>query len=99
VAEEVKKEETKWANDLDGLADLHSRLSTCESVDVALARRVTALEEKNRGHYDGDDPFKAMMGRGGLNLTPLLWVVALVTLAPLVLELWQTWQSSQLSQS
>ena len=96
MAEEVKPEKT-WQNDLDGLADIHSRLSTCESVDVALARRVTALEEKNRGHYDGDDPFKSLTG--GLNLTPLLWMVALVTLAPMVLELWQTWQLSRSSQS
>jgi hypothetical protein len=98
--EETGKQEAKWQNDLDGLADIHARLNVCESVDIALARRVAVLEEKNRGHYDGDDPFKQIMGHNPLSgLTPLLWIGAILTLAPMVLELWQQWRSLPSSQS
>lgn len=88
--EPEKQDESKaWENDLDGLADFHARLSRCETFDVALSRRLTALEEAGRGHFN-DDPMKAM--------GPVIWVMVFLTVAPLVLDLVRAWRSSQLSQ-
>jgi hypothetical protein len=73
---------------LDEMADFHARLSRCETFDVALSRRVTALEDGSRGHYE-DDPLKSMM--------PLVWIMVLLTVAPLVIDLVNSWRSSQSS--
>jgi hypothetical protein len=86
--EKQQDEKRAWENDLDGLADFHARLSKCESFDVALSRRVTALEETGRGHFN-DDPMKQM--------APVIWVMVFLTVAPLVLDLVKAWRSSQLS--
>lgn len=42
--------------DLDALADLHARVSKEETAVTMLSRRVSALEERARGAYNGDDP-------------------------------------------
>jgi len=79
--EEMKPEEMR----LDELADLHSRLAVCETVEVSLSRRITALEEGARGVYN-DDPLKSM--------APMIWVMVLLTVAPLVIDLVKSWRSS-----
>jgi hypothetical protein len=71
---------------LDEMADFHARLSRCETMDVALSRRITSLEDAGRGHYD-DDPMKSMM--------PLVWIMVLLTVAPLVVELVGKWKLSE----
>jgi tRNA G10 N-methylase Trm11 len=81
--------EKRWENDVDGLADFHARLSNCESMDVKLSRRITALEEAARGRY-ADDP---MAGMGSVVL-----VMVVLTLAPIVLDLVKQWRLSQSSQ-
>lgn len=70
---------------LDEMADFHARLSRCESADVAQSRRITALEEGARGHYD-DDPMKS--------LGPIFYVMVLLTVAPLVIDLVKQWRLS-----
>ena len=73
---------------LDEMADFHQRLGRCESFEVALSRRVTAIEESNRGHYV-DDPMAGM--------STMIWVMVLLTVAPIVLEMVREWQSSRSS--
>ena len=70
---------------LDEMADLHQRLSACESNDVRLSRRITVLEDAARGHYE-DDPLKHMQ--------PMIWIMVLLTVAPLVVDLVKQWRSS-----
>lgn len=71
---------------LDEMADFHARLSRCETTDTGLSRRITALEENGRGRYD-DDPMKS--------LQPIIWIMVILTVAPLVVDLVKTWRSSQ----
>ena len=70
---------------LDEMADFHARLSRCESADVAVSRRVTALEEGARGSYD-DNPLSGMM--------PMVWIMVVLTVAPLVIDLVKQWRLS-----
>jgi hypothetical protein len=70
---------------LDEMADLHERLSRCETMDTGLSRRITALEEGARGHFD-DNPMK--------DLAPLMWIMVLLTVAPLVVDLVKQWRLS-----
>ena len=70
---------------LDEMADFHARLSRCESTDIQLSRRITGLEDGARGAYS-DDPMKAM--------TPIIWVMVLLTVAPLVIDLVKQWRLS-----
>lgn len=71
---------------LDEMADMHERLSRLESVDVKLSRRITALEDGQRGHYN-DDPMN------GLFSPSILWAIALLTLAPVIVDLVKQWKS------
>jgi hypothetical protein len=86
--EAVKVDVKSREMQLDEMADFHARLSRAESFDVALSRRVTALEEGGRGHHT--DGIMESMG-------PLIWIMVLLTVAPLVIDLVQTWRSSQSS--
>lgn len=86
--DETKPEEKSREMQLDEMADFHARLSRAESFDVTLSRRVTALEEGGRGHHE--DGIMESMG-------PLIWIMILLTVAPLVLDLVKEWRSSQLS--
>jgi hypothetical protein len=70
---------------LDEMADFHARLSRCESDHITTSRRITALEEGARGHFQ-DDPLSGMM--------PLLWITAALTLAPLLFDLVKQWRLS-----
>jgi hypothetical protein len=70
---------------LDEMADFHARLSGCESNDIRLSRRITDLENAARGHHN-DDPL------GGMG--SLLWIMAALTLLPVVLDMVKTWRSS-----
>jgi hypothetical protein len=71
---------------LDEMADLHARLSACESKDILLSRRITALEESARGNFN-DDPMKQM--------GPMIWIMVLLTFGPLIFDLVSKWRSSQ----
>jgi hypothetical protein len=71
---------------LDEMADFHARLSHVETNQVVLSRRITAMEDGKRGSYD-DDPMKAM--------GPVIWIMVLLTVAPIVLDLVKQWRSSQ----
>lgn len=74
---------------IDELADLHARVSTLETNGTRLSRRLTALEENSRGHYNGDDPMAGM--------SSLVWVAVALTLLPIVADMIQKWHSSQSS--
>jgi hypothetical protein len=92
-----EKQELKWQNDVDGLADFYSRLSTCESVNVALARRVASLEERNRGHYNADDPMaqmKGLLGGGADSMLTYALVFGAVMIVCKVIEAWPSLSSS-----
>jgi hypothetical protein len=94
---ETKKDVKGWQNDLDGLADIHARLSTCESVDGNLARRITALEERNRGHYNADDPMaqmKGLLGGGGDSMLTYAIVIGVVMIVVEVIRQWPSLSSS-----
>lgn len=65
---------------LDALADFHARLSQCESFDVSLSRRITALEKGS--HRSSDNPMMDM-----------IWVMAILTALPLVVDLIKQWRS------
>jgi hypothetical protein len=81
----AKVEERTREMQLDEMADFHARLSRCESADVLASRRITALEEGARGHYV-DDPLK--------DLAPLIWILAALTIAPVVIDLVKQWRLS-----
>ena len=94
-AEEKAAVEKGWQNGVDGLADFHSRLSDLETWQLNLARKVSQLEEHNRGHYDADDPMKQMLGLGGSG--SMIWIMVLLGIAavvvPVVPELIRSWRS------
>lgn len=81
---EVKTREMQ----LDEMADFHARLSKLETRDTEQSRRITALEDAGRGHYN-DDPMS--------QLGPIIWVMAALTLAPIILDLVKQWRLSQSS--
>ncbi len=83
-----KKPFTETAARLDELADLHARISTLESADVTLSRRITRLEEADRGHVN-DDPF------GNLFSPSFVWAMVIITLAPTIIELVKDWKASK----
>lgn len=72
---------------IDEMADFHSRLSTLESGNLRLSRRVTHLENGARGHYS-DDPLSGILSPG------IMWALVALTLAPLVIEVFKQWRSS-----
>jgi hypothetical protein len=96
--EKKAADELKWQNDVDGLADFYSRLSTCESVNVALARRVRALEDKNQGHYNADDPMVQMKGLFGGNDSMLTYAL-IIGVVMIVVEVIRQWPSLSSSAS
>jgi hypothetical protein len=77
---------------LDEAADLHARVSAVESNQVRLSRRITALEEANRGNFS-DDPLAGILSPGMITLMVVL------TLAPIVVEMIKQWRSSSSSRS
>ena len=70
---------------IDEMADFHERLSTLESMDVKLSRRITALEESTRGHFN-DDPISSMFSPS------LLWMFAIIALAPMLIDAYKSWK-------
>lgn len=72
---------------IDEMADFHKRLSTLESSNLRLSRRVTHLEDGTRGHHS-DDPLSGILSPG------FMWAMAALTLAPLVIEAIKQWRSS-----
>lgn len=79
-----KPEENRTEFFIGELEDMHN---TYENRIQSLTRRVTALEEKNRGQYD-DDPMKAM--------APLIIMFVVIQLLPLIGDLVIKWRSSSL---
>ena len=71
---------------LDSLADFHARLSKCESHDVILSRRITALEAPC-GHVD-DDPTKMIV-------KAMIWAMVLQFAVPLVIDLIASWHGKK----
>ena len=72
---------------IDEMADLHERIGKLESRDVLLSRRITALEEAGRGHYD-DNPMSSLLSPS------FLLVIAALTLLPVVVDVWKQWRLS-----
>ena len=87
MAEQAKD----WSANLDALADLSERMSTEETARMALSRRVTVLEERARGSYNGDDPMAGIPW--GLLITGLV----VVQLLPMVLDMVRACRSQSLS--
>lgn len=77
---------------IDEMADFHARLSKLETERVAMSRRITSLENGHQGRYS-DDPM------GSLFSPSLMWAVAILTLAPLIIDVVKQWKSSPSLQS
>lgn len=73
---------------IDELADLHERVSTLETSHMRLSRRITRVEDGHKGTFSGDDPLSGILSPG------VMWMIVLLTLAPLCLEAWKEWKSS-----
>lgn len=77
---------------IDEMADFHARLSALESGVVRLSRRVTRMEDGGKGSYS-DDPLAGFFSPG------FMWMIALLTLAPILVDVWKQWKSSSSSSS
>lgn len=73
---------------LEENADLHARLSTLESINLSLSRRITRLEEGNKGHVN-DDPMSQLFSPA------FMWTMIIVALAPIAIDLIKEMRSQQ----
>ena len=80
-----------WDAALEANADLHERMSKEETAVTMLSRRVSALEARAQGRYNGDDPMSGIPW--GLLITGLV----IVQLVPLLLDMVKACRSSSSS--
>ena len=75
---------------IDEMADFHARISVLETGHVKLSRRITRIEDGGKGSYS-DDPLAGIFSPG------FMWVMVLLTLAPIIVDMYKTWKSSSSS--
>ena len=67
---------------LDEVADLHERISNMATRQLDDSRRITRLEHSEHGSGD-------MFG----SLDSMMWIMVLLTVAPVVIDLYRQWKS------
>lgn len=79
-----KVHETRSFADIDAMADLYERMSRVETRNVEMSRRVTSLEDRNRGLLD-DDPTK-------LITSMVVGMLVLQVILPMIMDMVAKWR-------